>query len=374
MIRIDEITTPDALRALAAQWNAVLDACEIRHPFLTHEWITCWWDSFGAGNEMYVLVARRDGGVIGIAPLMKTTGKRRGITFRALEFMANYHSNRSGFILAGDARETLGAFFDHIVTHCTDVDLWLLDFIPAGSPDDLHVPDILRARHVKYVVLGSLTSPYIHMDLPWDAYWAARTSKFRTTIRHDLNHLRRDGRLDVTLYTRENLDTAYAELLHVSRNTWKFKAGTAIASTPVNEHFYRSLAQTAAAQGWLNIWILRSAGVPVAFSYCLAYKGRAMVLKIGFDMACAKDGPGGVLARHVIEHYFNERMTEFDWLGENDPFKLKWADDVRRHHKYLIFTRRPRGRLLYLIEMFAVPAVKKVLLLRRRAPAEDAEG
>lgn len=373
MILIEEITTPAGLATIAAEWNALLDTGGIDHPFLSHEWITCWWDSFGAGNEMYVLVARRDGAAVGIAPLMKTTEKRRGVTARAVAFMANYHSNRTGFILAGDGREALDALCDHIATRCEDVDLWMLDFIPEGSNGDILLPGVLRARNLPHVIMRSLVSPFITIDRPWDAYWATRKKKFRHGIKQDTGNFLRGGQPDITLYTAENLDEAYAELLQVSRKTWKYQAGTAIASTPENMHFYQCLARIAAARGWLNIWILRREGQPAAFSYCLVYKGRAMVLKIGFDIACAKDGPGGVLSMHTIRHYFSAGLTEYDWLGENEPYKRKWTSLVRAHNKYLIFMRRPRGRLLYLIEQYAVPAVKKAVALFQRAPVEGAE-
>lgn len=373
MLRIDEITTPAALADFAAEWNAVLDASGIDHPFLTHEWITCWWESYGTGSEMYVLVARRDGAAVGIAPLMITRENRRGVTVRALTFMANYHSNRTGFILAGDGRDALNALCGHIVTRRADLDMWTLDFIPEGSNGDLLLPGILRARNMPHVIMRSLVSPYITIDKPWDAYWAARKKKFRHGIKQDTGNFLRDGQPDITLYTAENLDSVYADLLQVSRATWKYQAGTAIASTPENIHFYHCLARIAAARGWLNIWLLRREGRPVAFSYCLVYKGRAMVLKIGFDIACAQDGPGGVLSMHSIRHYFGAGLTEYDWLGENEPFKRKWTSLVRAHNKYLVFTRRPRGRLLYFIEQSAVPAIKKVMALFQRAPAEGAE-
>lgn len=370
MIRIDEITTSSDLDALAVQWSALLEASGIDHPFLTHEWITCWWSHFGGSNEMYVLVARRDDGVVGIAPLMKGRVKRRGVTVRALSFMANYHSNRSGFILPADGRrEVLAALCDHIMTRCADIDLWMLDFIPEASPDDTLLPDILRERNREYVTLRSLMSPYIPIGQPWDAYWAGRKKKFRANTRNDLKRYLRDDKPDVTLYTAENLDHAYEELLQVSRNTWKFKEGTAIASATENIDFYRCLTQIAAARGWLNLWVLRCEGQPAAFSYCLVYKGRAMVLKIGFDMAYAKNGPGGVMSMITINHYFDTGMREYDWLGENEPFKMIWASHVRAHKKYLVFTRRPRGRLLSFLEQRVVPAVKKAVELFHRAPA-----
>lgn len=373
MIRVDVITTSGALAALEAEWNAVLDASGIDHPFLTHEWITCWWDSFGAGKELYVLVARRDGVVVGIAPLMKTTERRRGVTVRALTFMANYHSNRSGFILAGDGRAALSALCGHMVTQCADVDLWLFDFIPEGSVDDLLLPGILRARRMQHVARPSLVSPYIPIDRPWDEYWAGRKKRFRAGINHAVDHFSRDGKIDAPHYTADGLDTAFAELLQVSRKTWKYQAGTAIASTPDNEHFYRSFARAAAARGWLRIWILKAGGVPAAFSYCLAYKGRAMVLKIGFDTAYAQDSPGSVLAMVTIRHYFDAGMSEFDWLGDNESFKHKWTSRARAHRAYIVFTRRPRGMLLYFVERFVVSAVKKAVAVFRRAPDVIAE-
>ena len=40
-------------------------------PFVLPAWMRVWWESFGAGNEMFIRTVLEDNKIIGIAPLMK---------------------------------------------------------------------------------------------------------------------------------------------------------------------------------------------------------------------------------------------------------------------------------------------------------------
>ncbi|MFJ8884696.1 GNAT family N-acetyltransferase [Streptomyces sp. NPDC102402] len=55
---------------LAAEWDALHRRCPTATPFQSHAWLHSWWLSYGASGRLRVLLARRDGRLIGAAPLM----------------------------------------------------------------------------------------------------------------------------------------------------------------------------------------------------------------------------------------------------------------------------------------------------------------
>ncbi|MEV3933402.1 GNAT family N-acetyltransferase [Streptomyces sp. NPDC053728] len=55
---------------LAAEWDALHRRCPTATPFQSHAWLHSWWLSYGVSGRLRVLLARRDGRLIGAAPLM----------------------------------------------------------------------------------------------------------------------------------------------------------------------------------------------------------------------------------------------------------------------------------------------------------------
>src|SRR5580658_3547746 len=75
--------------ALESDWNRLLMESSRPVPFLTWEWISTWWQHFGASSQLFVIVARDEASrVVGIAPLRLVLRKSFGmVPVRSLEFL-----------------------------------------------------------------------------------------------------------------------------------------------------------------------------------------------------------------------------------------------------------------------------------------------
>lgn len=60
---------PRAFTALAPEWGRLHRACGVATPFQSHAWLDSWWRSYGAEGRLRLVLARRDGRLIGAAPL-----------------------------------------------------------------------------------------------------------------------------------------------------------------------------------------------------------------------------------------------------------------------------------------------------------------
>ncbi|MGW7290696.1 GNAT family N-acetyltransferase, partial [Streptomyces sp. NPDC054847] len=63
---------PEAFAALEPEWNRLYDDCATATPFQSHAWLHSWWRSYGTSGRLRVVLARRDGRLIGAAPLTLT--------------------------------------------------------------------------------------------------------------------------------------------------------------------------------------------------------------------------------------------------------------------------------------------------------------
>src|ERR1022692_4832500 len=90
-IRIDTITDDQSFLDLEPVWNEVAEAAGLNHPFLEYAWVRTWWESFGAGSTLHVLVLSSGDRPIAIAPLILTPIRMWGIKVRRLGFFYNAH-------------------------------------------------------------------------------------------------------------------------------------------------------------------------------------------------------------------------------------------------------------------------------------------
>ncbi len=365
MIMIETVTSFEGFLQLEPVWNGVLEKSDVHIPFLTFQWLKGWWQSYGEGNEMLILLAKEDGRITGIAPCMLTLEHRCGIPLRTLRFMANYHTNRFDFIVNGDKKAVVTAMLDHLAVHYRNIDTYLFDFLQHGCESELLLANLLDGKNKKRAKLNSILSPYIQIAQSWEAYWPSLSKRWRRKISDTSKLFARNGDGTIIKYTGAEIDKAFDELLTVSRKTWQYENGTAIASTEKDITLYYSIARDMAKNGMLRLWILKIDALPVAFLYAIEYANKLFAMKIGFNQEYSHFSPGVFLSTHVIKECFDHKLAEFDWLGENNDYKMKWTSLCRQHVRHRVYNTTLAGLALYYAENLA--GLLRGLVVRFRA-------
>jgi hypothetical protein len=63
---------PEEFAALEKEWDELYRHCPSATPFQTHAWQHSWWLSYGRPGRLRLVLVRRDGRLVGVAPLMRT--------------------------------------------------------------------------------------------------------------------------------------------------------------------------------------------------------------------------------------------------------------------------------------------------------------
>src|SRR3954453_6744071 len=82
------------LEALQPEWSDLYEASADRNPFLSYEWTAGCWQHLCSGASPFVVAARREGRLVGVAPLRL----RRQLGFRVLRFIGDPRSDYLGFL------------------------------------------------------------------------------------------------------------------------------------------------------------------------------------------------------------------------------------------------------------------------------------
>jgi CelD/BcsL family acetyltransferase involved in cellulose biosynthesis len=358
-IRVETISDYQAFLDLEPVWNEVAEAAGLDHPFLEHAWVRTWWECFGVGSSLRILVLKADAQTVAIAPLILTPIRMWGIKVRRLGFFYNAHVPRADFLIAQRREEAYRAIWSHL-SGSHDWDLLQLCQLPEGSETLEAIPGLAGPDHCKIVTWLSGASPYVPLSASWGAYFDSLAAKHRANLRNRSKRLNGIGPVEVeTITGGEKLTDALDAGLQLEAAAWKGEARTAISCDPDISKFYATFAQRAAERGWMRLNFLHTGAQRVAFDYSLSYKNRIHLLKIGYDPTYAPYSPSNLLLFMVLQDAFERDAREYDLLGESADWKLNWTRHSRPHYWLFVFSCTFKGHLLHFIKAQLVPFLKR---------------
>jgi CelD/BcsL family acetyltransferase involved in cellulose biosynthesis len=364
-IRTETISSYQAFLDLEPAWNEAVRAARIDHPFLEHAWLRTWWECFGAGSALHIVVVRdfvvsESAEIIAIAPLISTSVRLFGVSLRRLGFFYNSHVPRTGFIVVRRPSEAYPAIWEHLLSERESWDLLQLCQLPEGSPTLEQMSRLVVEAGLPNGVWLSGASPYISLDTCWSQYYGSLAAKHRANLRNRFKRLNQIGSVEVeTVASRNGLGEGLEAGLQLEESAWKRDAGTAISCDPQVRRFYENLASRAAGKKWLRLNFLKAGGQRVAFDYSLAYSQQIFLLKLGYDPAFAAFSPSNLLMSMSLAHAFENGVAKYDFLGESADWKSCWARDSTRNYWLFIFAGGIRGRALHFIKFRVIPWLKK---------------
>ena len=367
MYTVQVLSTLEEMHSMEPEWNRLLSESDTNIPFLSQAWLSCWWRVFGKGSRLFVLVVREGEEIAAIAPLMKTKTLVRGVPVTAVSFIDDYHSERNGLILKREDPEIGRVLVGFI--RASGCDVMMLNLILKDTAADRALREGLAAHGMPHIVREGSRSPTIPVEAGWQQYYQGRSKNFRHKLNRVSNLFNRRGKFEVARYTDRNIERGLKEMADISRKTWKYRNGTAIVNRERNARFYAQLAMEASARGFLNLWVLKYEGRPIAFAYNLEWNKRIFALKIGFDETYHNMSPSEFLNLNAVRDCFERNFLEYEWLGKPLSFKMRWTSVCKEHVKYMAFNSTVRGKLLYSVETRLVPFVKS--LLGRKTPAAE---
>jgi len=363
-LSVSTIADWQGLLQLRPAWNALLDESGVEHPFLSHEWMRSWWECFGAGRALHVLVVKEGERPIAIVPLMRSQGRLYGSPVRRLEFIANDHTQRCDVIAGGRRQEAYGAIWTALLAQKALWDVLVLSHLPAGSPTFAALTTLAQGSGYLTGVWHSAEAPFIPIEGSWGNYFQKLSPKLRANLRRRAKRLEQLGEVRMEVVdSGPDVAGALEEGLRIEAAGWKGRAGTAVAADEATHRFYSMLARRAARRGWLRLHFLRAGDRRIAFDFSLSCAGKTYLLKPAYDPEFAACSPYSQLLVRVLQDHFDRGAKEFDFLGREDPWKLDWATRTRSQAWLFVMPDSWRMRLLRVAKFRIAPRLKRHRLL-----------
>lgn len=350
---VRRVSTFDGFQDLRSEWERLDGQARLDSVFLTHAWLSAWWQVYGAAHALFVLDVQSAGETVGIVPLTIRQGRVRRVTFMgAGKIMPNH---LDVLALPGREHAVAAAGWAYLREHCDEWDLVDLTDIAAGSPLVQAIEREAGAEGIQFRKQVSSLAPYAALPASFDAYLNLRGATTRKHLQYYRRRLSRDlpGAQFCRVSTPAELDRVFEALVRLHQARWTARGEPGSFKRPGFTEFHTLAAHAGLRDGTLRMYYLlvrddNLVGDAIAgVFYCYRTGERVCYYLSGFDDQLNKYSPGTLLLAHALEQSIAEGAREFDFLQGDEGYKEHWATGSRENCRVLIAGPHLRGRLAF---------------------------
>lgn len=361
---VEELRDRRAFAALAPAWEVLRERIAEQGgaagPFLSPGWFAIYAASFPSAS-LRLFVAHEAGQLRGVLPLVGESRFVGGIPARMLRSLSDDHSQRFDVLM--ETADVAHAFRAHL-DRSPDWDVIELRDVPVRIPSGAKALLGVAAGHPTGCWV-SQSSPYLPLPSTPEGLEQLLGAKFRANLRRRRRNLAEKFGA-VVLERIENdagrrvIDQALDEGFRLEASGWKGARKTAIACDAVVSKRYRLLAHAFAKEGKLALSFLRVGETRRAFHLGIIDRGVYFLFKPGHDAELASYGLGHLLVDAVARDLIGRGVREFDFLGDDMPWKRQWTQLNRPHAWHYLFRPSLFGRFLHAWKFGVGPALKRL--------------
>jgi CelD/BcsL family acetyltransferase involved in cellulose biosynthesis len=337
-LEIKKIEETAALESLREDWNALLEQNETRTVELTYEWQTTYWEHFRENSEMFILVVRKAGSVVAIAPLRLTHARKFGITIRRLEFIAARESNYQDFIIGNGSEAIIQCILAYLADHAESWDVLRLTHVPESSAT---VHFLLNGLDGSLLcrVAGTERCTFLEVHETWDEY-ATNSKKSRAKIAYRMRRLRRLGEIShFHCSSEEQFKADLLQLFALHRKRWNPTDTPSQFNDDRHCRFYLDIIPKLFPKGQIDLFVLEVNESPVALLYSFLFDHTCLIQLVAYDVEHSVAAPSLVMHELFVKQAFATGIQVIDF-GHYYPYKEYWADRFKNRLNIEIYPRK----------------------------------
>ena len=301
----------EELERLEPEWRALLPRAGVNKVFASPTWLRVWWDEFGGGRELILLSVRRDGELVGVAPLMR---EGDAIRFAGDTEICDYMD----FIAAAGEEEAVVV----AVLRSLGEEPWgelVLWAVPEGSPTLRALQTAASGFGLSVSIETEDVCPRVDLPATWEEYLGTLDKKDRHELRRKLRKLSQGGAVNLEVIGEPAaVQGALEDFLRLYRISRTDKAAF---MTDQMERFFRAIVAALAAEGRLELIFLTLGGVRTAAVLCFCEDGDQLLYNSGYDPAYAHLSVGLLSKALALQQAIDEGKRRFDFLRGREPYK-----------------------------------------------------
>ena len=335
----------EEFKALKDEWNKTLMKSQCNTFYLTFEWLSTWWQYFGEGDELFVILIRDDGKLIGAAPLMIKKTQLGGITVdRKLQFIAHDVSDYMDFMITDKPEKCFSLIFDQIKMRSNLWDWAEFVYIPENSP--------LLSYWLNQSGLKEVRDISVVIDLTkyqnWEEYFRSLDKKVRDDVKRQENNLKRMGEISLEIFTDyDQINSTLSKFFELHRKRWAEEGFKSQFQDERLKKRYLALAEVLSSSGRVELSCLKVDQVIAALHFGFVYNERYYYYTPAFNPEFKKFSPGKLLLANLIRNSFEKRFKKFDLLRGAEKYKFFWSDNKISLYGISVFKKSMASQMKY---------------------------
>ena len=346
---VSEVRTVEQFNSLRVEWNELLRQSGADTVFLTHEWLSEWWEAYGTVGDLRILLARDASGMLrGIAPLRRRAVRRYGRTFEVFTFVGDGSgdSDYLDFIVHKDDEESvMGAFFRALKPYSDRGVVLEINTTPESSGA---YGLVRRFAESTGMVWSEIDIPCSTVALPptWDAFLKTLASRFRTKIRSVQRAVREQAAVRFEMcHTPAQLQEYLPALFDLHTRRWAKSAKPGVFGGDDKRQFYKGMSQAMLDRGELVFSALRWQDKILACQYGFVHGQVYSQLQEGYEPESEHWNLGLALRAWSIERLLEAGVTEYDFLAGTGRNKSDWGATIKMSKMAVLAPQTTAGAL-----------------------------
>lgn len=320
-------------------WDRLWEQSDSTSPLTRNQPLVIWLKHFADERDLRVVTVWESDQLVAALPLVIV--RKRGLKVAELP---NNEWSFSGDLLIEKSNQA--NVMSALVQGLNQVETLAvcLDWVKLEQPKWSVLLNLLKARQQSAFSKPRFAVAEIPAPASPDAFLSGLSKNHRKKMRRADKALAAHGNVELVDYESSKLADHLNEAFAIEHRGWKGDDGTSIRSDRNVESYFRSLAASLDADGFLAIQFLRVDGRAVAFDFGFLAKGVRGSHKISYDPEFAKSSPGQVLVGKQIENALDDGVERFDTIGPATEAIQKWTDATYESGKVVLSNRRWTSR------------------------------
>lgn len=359
-LHVEAVLSFDRFLQVSSEWEDLYNNAESCVPMLSHGWLAGWWNSFSKGKNPYVILVWNSNKLAGALPLL-IEEQGRIFRLRVMKAWVNTWVDRFVFLSREGESRSVEVAVRHLMNDCqVSWDIVNIPRIERHSFTDRCLSEVLSRSGIQFGTEDELISPYLVLPKNWEEVLLSVSPSFRQSIKRKLRAADRIEALSVKILTDTDCINPITE---ISLESWQHKNNTSIASRPEIKRFYESILEESSRRNELICALLEIDGEPAAFELNIICGKTLHNLKLGFKEKYSDLSAGFVLKSNLIKKMVGDEgllsnLSEYDFMGVAEPYKLNWSKSVREHMNYEIYRSYSKGILIFYLKYKVKPYIK----------------
>jgi CelD/BcsL family acetyltransferase involved in cellulose biosynthesis len=322
-IAVELIEQRSQIPLTAAEWNALVANNETNSIFQTYQWFDAWWRTFGDAHELFFLLLRQEGRIVGFGAMML---RRMAFGGRRLEFVGTGNADYQDFVVPQDKQAALHAICEFLRAHSSRWRSAWLSNVPSQSSTNFYLREAGRRYGLHLLEEGRVRCPALQLS---DRESAAKLLK-KYSLKRPLNWFSSRGEVRFRNVTSlDEIKDWLPVFFEQHADRWHAAGRASLFDTDRQRAFYLALAARLHAAGWLLFSVVEFNGQPIAFHFGFDYSGSLIWYKPSFEVRYAEHSPGLLLIRKIIEDGLERSKRELDFTIGEEAFKDRFANISR---------------------------------------------